>query len=273
MKISISNIAWDTALDANINEVLASNSIQFIDIAPPKYFPKPTAATEREITTVREAWAERGIAVAGMQSLLFGTKGLNVFGDACTQKKMLDHLESICHIGKHLGATYLVFGSPKNRDPTGLESIFIERTYLDFFRRLGDIAAKYNTIICLEPNPKEYGANFMTNSEETASVVRNINHDCIAMQLDTGAMLMNGENPARIIQTQADIIGHIHISEPKLAPVGSTSSDHKIIAANIKKYLPEKTCTIEMLTSAPEKSIAEVQQAVEFTCKHYGDLK
>jgi hypothetical protein len=51
-----------------------------------------------------------------MQALLFGTTGLNVFGDNKSQEAMLEHLRAVCRIGAGLGATKLVFGSPKNRD-------------------------------------------------------------------------------------------------------------------------------------------------------------
>ena len=46
------------------------------------------------------------------------------------------------------------------------------RRRLNFFRRLGDIAQEHDVILCLEPNPICYQANFMTNSLETVEVVR-----------------------------------------------------------------------------------------------------
>lgn len=270
MEISISNIAWDVEFDTDIYEILKKNHIRKIDIAPPKYFTNPAEATIKEISEVYEKWASKGISITGMQSLLFGTQGLNLFSDASIQKKMLNHLDNICKIGKNLNSKYLVFGSPKNRDAQGLSTQKIRSIYLNFFRQLGDIAATHDTIICLEPNPKEYGANFMTNSQETANVVYDISHPNIAMQLDTGAIFMNNEDPIKIIENHNEIIGHIHISEPKLAPVGSNQFDHNLIAKCIEKHLPHKTCTIEMLTSSSEQAIIEINSALEFTNKHYG---
>lgn len=270
MDISISNIAWDTTLDTDVQSILARHKVQHIDIAPPKYFPHPASATQRDISAVRQRWEKQGIAIKGMQSLLFGTQGLNVFADQHTQQKMLKHLETVCNIGQHLGAKYLVFGSPRNRDTSGLAEAEIESIYLNFFRRLGDIATRSNTIICLEPNPKEYNSNFMTNAKETAAVVRHINHDGIAMQFDSGAVFMNEEDPAQIIKDHADIIGHIHISEPKLLPVGSLNSPHKEVAANIKEHLPNKTCTIEMLTSNADFSLSEIEKSIAFASEIYG---
>jgi sugar phosphate isomerase/epimerase len=101
-----------------------------------------------------------------MQALLFGTRGLNLFGDAATRNAMLVHLDAVCRIGAGLGATRLVFGSPKNRDRTGLSDAQAETLAIDFFRRLGDIAGNHRVQVCLEPNPPCYGANFMITSAE-----------------------------------------------------------------------------------------------------------
>ena len=68
----------------------------------------------------RAWWAERGIEITGMQALLFGTSGLNVFGPSEVQDAMLAHLAAVCRIGAGLGAVRVVFGSPKNRDRSGL---------------------------------------------------------------------------------------------------------------------------------------------------------
>ncbi|MFD1693389.1 sugar phosphate isomerase/epimerase family protein [Azotobacter chroococcum] len=75
-------------------------------------------------------------------------------------------------------------------------------------------------LICLEPNPSCYGANFMTTSVETARVVREVAHPFIGMQLDTGALSINGEDPEAVLRDSSSLIGHIHASEPDLLPLG-----------------------------------------------------
>ncbi|WP_357432391.1 hypothetical protein, partial [Micromonospora sp. NPDC049679] len=80
MRLAVSNIAWDVSEDEKIAALLCRNSINAIDIAPGKYFPIPVAALDEDIARVKEWWAERGIEITGMQALLFGTTGLNLFG-------------------------------------------------------------------------------------------------------------------------------------------------------------------------------------------------
>lgn len=270
MNISISNIAWDASLDQSVCKIFNDYGVCAIDVAPTKYFNNPELITESQVLEVKEFWLRNGIQVVGLQSLLFGTQGLNIFSDKYSRQKILQRLEANCRIAKFLGADYLVFGSPKNRDVSGCPKAEVEAIYVDFFRRLGDIAASYNTTICLEPNPAEYGANFMMNTAETAAVVQRVNHRAIAMQLDVGAIVMNNENIQQILPELAPLVGHIHVSEPKLAPVGSLGTDHSHIAKAIFQYLPNKFCTIEMLTSSAEHSLQEIRDSIAFVVASYG---
>ncbi|WP_244217816.1 sugar phosphate isomerase/epimerase family protein [Paraburkholderia caledonica] len=119
MRIAISNIAWEVADDQHVADILKQHHVDAVDVAPGKYFPDPKSADTLDIARVRKWWADRGIEITGMQSLLFGTSGLNLFGTAESQEAMLDHLRAVCRIGGELGARRLVFGSPRNRDRTG----------------------------------------------------------------------------------------------------------------------------------------------------------
>ena len=134
MRLAISNIAWDTSEDEDIAKLLERYGVDAIDVAPGKYFPDPAKASDEEISRVRRWWAQRGIEITGMQALLFGTAGLNIFGSPEVQDAMLRHLTAVCRIGAGLGGSRLVFGSPKNRDRTGLNDEQVTAIALPFFR-------------------------------------------------------------------------------------------------------------------------------------------
>jgi sugar phosphate isomerase/epimerase len=226
MRISISNLAWDISEDLDVLSLLKEFQVDAIDIAPGKYFPEPAKATTADIVAVKTWWKEQGVDIIGMQSLLFGTTGLNVFGSQAVQEKLLAHLADICRIGSVLGLLVWSSGSPKNRDCSGLSAAETERVAQTFFRKLGDIAADQGVIVCLEPNPAVYGANFMTTSNETCNVVTGIAHPNIKMQLDTGAVIINQESIGAVVAQAKDVIGHVHISEAQLATVGDTFPGH-----------------------------------------------
>jgi len=269
MRLSISNIAWDVAEDEQIAALLASAGVDAIDIAPGKYFPQPAQATEQQALAVRDAWRARGIEITGMQALLFGTSGLNVFGDAVSQAALLDHLEAVCRIAGWMGAPRLVFGSPKNRDRSGLDEQQAHAMAEVFFRRLGDIAQTHGVIICLEPNPTCYGANFMTNAVETAKVVRLVDHPAVRMQFDTGALAINDEDPFAVLADCAELIGHVHASEPQLVPLGDGATDHARMAAALARYLPEQIVAIEMIATADQAHVQAVTRALDVATRHY----
>lgn len=269
MRLAISNIAWDVTEDEAVASLLKNYQVDAIDIAPGKYFPVPALASDSDIGRAKDWWATRGFEITGMQALLFGTTGLNVFGDDLVQHELLQHLGAICRIGRGLGAKRIVFGSPKNRDRTSLTDAETLKIATHFFRRLGDIALEYNVIICLEPNPTHYGANFMTTSAETAIMVRQIDHPAIFMQLDTGAATMNRENVVTILENCVHLIGHVHASEPNLLPLGDGGTDHAAVYSALTQYLPQHLVTIEMVATKNEAHIASIERALKVAILHY----
>jgi sugar phosphate isomerase/epimerase len=269
MRLAISNIAWDVAEDEAIAGLLQQYEIDAIDIAPGKYFPDPAGSTPADMARVKAWWAVRGIEVTGMQALLFGTTGLNLFGQPEVQAAMLEHLAAVCRIGGALDATRLVFGSPKNRDRSGLSDAQTMESACTFFRRLGDIAAAEGVMICLEPNPACYGANFMTTSAEAASVVRHVGHPAIRMQLDSGALTINGEEPATVLSEHAELVGHIHASEPNLVPLGDGRTDHARLAAAVSDSLPRHLVSIEMIATQGESHLSSIERALRVAVAEY----
>lgn len=270
MRLSISNLAWEPDQDEAVVELLQQHGVDAIDVAPSKILPDLHSATDAAIDVVRGWWADRGITIVGMQSLLFGTQGLNIFGAADVQAAMLQHLGTVCRVGARLQAPRLVFGSPRNRDRGTLADERVRDNAVNFFRRLGDVAAGHGVLVCLEPNPQRYGANFMTTSAETAQVVRAVGHPCIRMQFDTGSLAVNEEDPDTVLKTCADLIGHVHASEPDLVPLGDGSTDHGAMRAALERHLPDHVVTIEMLTPKDEPAPAAVARALVAARNAYG---
>lgn len=264
MRLAISNIAWDMAEDTAVAKLLGKFGVDAIDVAPGKYFPDPASAKDEDIAKVRRWWADHGIEITGMQALLFGTTGLNVFGESKSQRAMLEHLRAMCRIGAGLGATRLVFGSPKNRDRTGLSDAQALEQAVSFFRLLGNAAQEHGVIVCLEPNPTRYGANFMTTSDETAHVVAAVGHGVIRMQFDTGALTINGESPEDVLNRNAGLIGHVHASEPDLVPMGDGGTDHRLMHKVLQQHLPHHVVSIEMVATKEEPHLRSIERAL--TC-------
>jgi D-psicose/D-tagatose/L-ribulose 3-epimerase len=269
MRLAISNIAWDVTEDEEIARLLRQYRIDAIDIAPGKYFPEPANASRDEINSVKAWWAERDIEITGMQALLFGTTGLNVFGPKEVQDALFRHLSAVCRIGGGLGATRVVFGSPKNRDRNGLSDRQALDMAIPFFKQLGEIAESFGVLICLEPNPPRYGANFMTTSDETAQVVERVAHPAVRMQLDIGALTINGEDVGAVVKRYAHFIGHVHASEPDLLPLGDANTNHAIAGKTLAQYLPNHIVTIEMVATKNEPHQVAIERALNVAIPSY----
>jgi len=269
MRIAISNIAWDVEEDEQIGRLLNKYHIDAIDVAPTKYFKNPLQVSDDDIRSVRSAWRGRGVSIVGMQALLFGTEGLNMFGSLESQTSMLDHLRAIARIAANLQATRLVFGSPRNRDRAGLSDETVASIAKDFFSKLGKIGETYGVVFCLEPNPVRYNANFLTTSLETATMVAEINHPCIKMQLDMGAVTINKENIHAVLDTYASLIGHIHASEPDLCILGEGGTDHASFSRILRRYLENHILSIEMLPSKNEGHATAIERALRLAIGYY----
>lgn len=264
MALSISNIAWNPDQDRAVAKLLKNNDVHCIDIAPGKYFRNLRQTPLEEVLNIKRFWASHDISIIGMQSLFFGTCGFNVFGP--THVEMLSYLRRVCAVASVLGIKFLTFGSPKNRDCSGLSTTETTDMALSFFYEAGNIAKNNDVIICLEPNPKEYGANFLTTTEEAAFFVKQLNHPNIGLQLDTGTLSLNNEDPS-IIRKVQDVIKHIHISEPYLKPLGETQESHLLYSLFIKHLKCNKT--IEMLTDSCKDTLSTLHQSLTFAQKLY----
>jgi sugar phosphate isomerase/epimerase len=272
MRVAISNIAWDVHEDEAVAALLRRYAIDAIDVAPGKYFPAPEKAGATAITGVRRWWADRGVEITGMQSLLFGTSGLNLFGTSEAKAAMLRYLGSVCRIGGELGATRLVFGSPKNRDRTGLTDEQARAVAVDFFARLGDLAASHGVCVCIEPCPARYGCNYMLGTADAAALVRAVDHPAIRLHLDTGAMVINGEDPDATVTAFHSLIVHAHASEPDMVPLGDGETPHATIAPLLERALADRVITIEMLATKAEPHLTAIERALRVATQHYRAL-
>lgn len=246
-RLALTNLAWDPVDDAEVAALLRQHGIGAIDIAPSKYFADPTRATPADIRRLRQWWEGQGIRLAGMQSLLHGMQGLNLFGPPDVQQRMLDVLRAVCDIGAGLGASRLVFGSPANRDRSALDDRQTRAVALDFFGRLGDVAAAAGVLICVEAAAAHYGSNFLTDTASSIELVRTLAHPALAITLDTANLHMNGESIDSVLPAHADLIGHIHASEKDLVALGDGSVPHAAMGEAIRRHLPDALVCVEIL--------------------------
>jgi sugar phosphate isomerase/epimerase len=262
MKLSVSAIAWNATEESRALALLHERGVRCVEHVP-----------ARSEAVAGEARALE-LEIVAFQALLFGTSGLHLFHGDAERAALEAHLSEVCALAERLGARALIFGSPKNRfiDPSLLDR---ERAFAiarEFFGRAGRVAAERGCWICLEPNPAEYGCNFLTTTAETAAFVRSVDSPGIRLNLDAGALAMNDESAREVLEAHLPILGHVHVSEPRLAPVGAvadTRSRHELLARELQRAGYRGVLSIEMLRPGDdwEKGVSE---AIGFVRETYG---
>ncbi len=246
MKIAISNIAWAHNEDKEILPIFKKYSIKGVEIAPTMVWEDPVGETERSIKKYRKFWEDKDVNVISTQSMLFGHPELTIFESSEKRNVTLEYLKKMIWVSATLGAKAIVFGSPENRARRGVEPKEALEIAYNFFNKLGDTAKSNGIFFCIEPNPKEYGTDFINNTEEVIELVKKVNNPYLRIHLDSGVMFVNGENYGESIKNAISHMEHFHISERNLEPIGSTGVPHDQISELLRKYKYDGWTSIEM---------------------------
>ena len=254
MLLSISNIAWAAENDAEMYAFLRDKKFCGLEIAPTRIFPDTPYIHINEAKMFSAELKEKyGLSISSMQSIWYG-RGENIFGSKDERRKLIEYTKQAIDFAAAIGCGNLVFGCPKNRNrPDDIKNY--EGIAYDFFSQIAEYSAKNATIIALEPNPPMYGTNFINTTEDAIYFCRQLNHEGLKVNIDVGTMIANGE-PVSLVADNLDIVNHIHISEPKLAPIEKRELHREISALKFNKYV-----SIEMGNCG---DLVKVKKAAEY---------
>ncbi len=269
LRLAISNIAWDPAEDDAVAAVLRRCGATGIEMAPTKWRADPLQATPAEVAAYRRAWADRGVPIVSLQSLLFGRSDLQLFGNDATRSALRDFLRRTIDLAAGLGAPVLVFGSPKNRVRGSLPLPDAIAMGSDLLRELGEHAHAQGAALCIEANPPAYGCDFITTTAEAADLCHRIDHPGVRLNGDLGGMTLAGERPAAALAYAAPYVAHFHASEPQLAEFGACA-DHAEAAAGLAAIDYTGWVSIEMRAVGGGGNVAAVERAVDRAMRIYG---
>lgn len=243
MKLAVSNIAWPTGADAAAAALLRRHGATGVEIAPTMVWPKPLDASRADVLAYRATWERQGLTVVALQALLFGRPDLTLFAGRERREQTFDYLDRIMELAEWLGAGVLVFGSPKNRLIGGRPTAEVMPETVEFFRHVGDRAAKRGVIFGIEPNPPEYGCDFVTTAAEGSALVAAVGHPGFGLHLDAGGLALTGGTPADAGPVRPC---HYHISEPHLSLIGTGGAPHAAYAVSLRGLGYDGWRSIEM---------------------------
>jgi sugar phosphate isomerase/epimerase len=259
--LGVSSLAWNPTEDRDIAGLLKSRGVSYIDLVPTKYLGWDDASAVQKALQIRRDWAEFGISIRGMQSLLFGAGPLNILNPE-DWPRLTAHFERVFSVASALGANRLVFGSPNNRKRGAMDSMEAASIAADFFGKLADQARDHACLVLLEPNPMEYGCDFVTTTSEAILLIQKVGHPNLKAQLDLGTCFYNNEQADEILQASAASIGYIHLATKKLQAL-QDSPNPRIV--KLLSVLPkEQPISIEMMGRDELSNVNQVQGALDW---------
>jgi len=212
MQFGVSNIGWDIDKSELMFQTLSKMDISNIEVAPTKVCSWDDTNLFNKLKEYKYLAQSNGINICGLQSIYY-TKPFNVFRDV----EFIEHFKLVIEVSKFLGASYIVYGSPKTRFISSQDD---PNRFIDIFSELSNISGDVN--ICIEPNPTLYGCNFITNVKEGFDIVSKINKSNVKLHIDTSEIIINNE---RIEDIDTTFSRTCHISNPGLSKISSDYSD------------------------------------------------
>ena len=270
MRIAISNLAWDPAEDAQVAELMGSLGVEGLEIAPTRIWESPLSSSSRERQEYRKTWGERGIRIVSLQALLFGRPELALFDSAASRAATLEFLRGMIELAADLGATRLVFGSPRNRARGTMTIQEADEVALPFFRTIGDFAVEAGVVFCIEPNPPQYECDWITTLDDGHRFAVAVAHEGIAVNADSGGITLAGEDPSVVIPRAIGSIGHFHISEPQLAPLGTGGVHHPAFAEALRASTYRGWASVEMRPPPGNGRIEVLADSLRAAVEMYG---
>ena len=218
-RCSVSNIAWSEREDALVYQKMKKYGFTGLEIAPTRVIPDgPYDQKEKAHEWSERRKKEDGLQVVSMQSIWYGNP-CRLFGTEAEREALKEYTRKAIDFAEAVNCTNLVFGCPKNRNLEHLEDYEL---CLSFLHSIGDYAQSHGAVFAIEANPVIYGTNFINTTREAAELVRRIDSPGIGVNLDLGTMIYYEESVEEI-EDCADLIHHVHISEPNLRPIQKRS--------------------------------------------------
>jgi sugar phosphate isomerase/epimerase len=157
----------------------------------------------------------------------------------------LEHLKKVIDFGVLNNIKVLVFGCPRNRKILKLDENNDE-VFCAFFRKLGEYIGDNELKICIEPNSKQYGCNYINTIKEAGELVTKVKHPNIKMMVDIGNAIMENDN-INDIYNYKDIIHNIDVANENMSDFRKTTQSHKDFVQILKEISYKKKINLEML--------------------------
>lgn len=243
-ELAVSNICWPDGqyVQEAAIDVLASNLVSAIDVAPGKAFPEmgrvgPDGIDRDELVAFRRTLrhGNHGVTgaamrIAGFQAVTFPRKE-SIFSDDPEEVGGLqEHMRGIIRLAEFVGAQTIVYGSGGTRLTRELTDGQVFERAAEFFAPLGRMANDAGVVLGIEPVSTTWtdgNSVFGRTGAEVVDFATRLKTEqpgsSIKFVPDSFAMADGGDNILDIVSSADDqdddvLAPHAQIAEPGMAP-------------------------------------------------------
>ena len=197
-------------------------------------------------------YTDLGLNVYAFQSITYTLNHLNIF-DATTQDALYKHLVKVIDCAESNKVSVLVFGCPRNRKIKN-DTLDNNKTFIDFFKKLGNYLENKHVTICLENNSKLYNCNFINTIQECSDLVNQINKPNIKMMVDLGNAVMEHDD-WYYLRKHMDIIYNIDVAHPFMKDFTDVHESNEIFQFVLNNNYYSRKINLEMLIKSEDNEI------------------
>jgi sugar phosphate isomerase/epimerase len=214
-------------------QFIASIGYTGIELAPFTQAPRITEVSAERRRELRSQAEDHGLTICGLHWLLAKTEGLHLTtNDQATRNATAQYLIDLGHACADFGGTFMVFGSPAQRNlQPGVSREQAYENAAEVFRAALPALADRGVQIAMEPlTPLE--TNFVNTCAEAVELIERVGHPNLVLHQDVKAMLSEPTPIPELIHQYAHVTGHFHVNDDNLLGPGMGRTDyHPIVKA------------------------------------------
>lgn len=245
LRFAFSNIAWTPHDDPDVFSLLRGHGIEGIEVAPTAVWGSWEAMTVPKARAYRQLLGEQSFEVPALQAILYGKPEARLF-EAHGEAVLLDHFARVAGIASGLEARVAVLGAPSQRDRGGRSWPRALEHAAGVLRKAAVLFHDQGCCLCIEPNPRRYGCNFVNTAAEGIELVAAVDHPGFRLHLDAAGMHLEGEHLASVLPAALPLLRHFHLSEPDLGDFRRPTVPHTDNVRGLRAAGYAGWCSVEM---------------------------
>lgn len=217
-RLSLCNEVLATMPFAEQCALAAKLGYRALEVAPFTLAEDPGTLTEADARRHAAIAADHGLAISGLHWLLVAPKGLSISSaDAAVQARTRAVLDHLIDLAAAMGGSYLVHGSPAQRNPAQQQSVAdaLARATAAW-QHAGERAGRLGLVYCIEPLSRDQ-TSVVNTVAEAAAIVRQAALPGLRTMLDTCSAGATESEPLPELIARwwpSGLLAHVQLNDP-----------------------------------------------------------